>query len=67
MRQFEEGSVVKHYLAVVTGRPCPANGTIDLPIGPVKDALVPRFGIDSTRGQGGRDPLRNRPRHSQIN
>lgn len=51
MRQFEEGSVVKHYLAVVTGRPCPANGTINLPIGPVKDALVPRFGIDSTRGK----------------
>ena len=51
MNQFAEGSVVKNYLAVVTGRPSPANGTINLPIGPVKDARVPRFGIDSIRGK----------------
>jgi 23S rRNA pseudouridine1911/1915/1917 synthase len=51
MKQFAGGSVVKHYLAVVTGRPSPANGTINLPIGPVKDARVPRFGIDSTGGK----------------
>lgn len=51
MRQFAEGLVVKEYLAVVTGRPCPAHGTIDLPIGPVLDARVPRFGIDSAQGK----------------
>ena len=47
MHQFAKGLVAKHYLAVVNGRPGPGNGTIDLPIGPVKDARVPRFGIDS--------------------
>ena len=51
MRQFAEGQVVKEYLAVVTGRPDPANGTINLPIGPVKDARVPRFGIDRAHGK----------------
>lgn len=51
MRQFAEDLVVKEYLAVVTGRPSPADGTIDLPIGPVKDARVPRFGIDSAQGK----------------
>ena len=51
MRQFAEGLVVKEYLAVVSGRPCPANGTINLPIGPVKDARVPRFGIDRAQGK----------------
>jgi 23S rRNA pseudouridine1911/1915/1917 synthase len=51
MRQFAEGLVVKEYLAVVTGRPYPADGTIDLPIGPVQDARVPRFGIDSAQGK----------------
>jgi 23S rRNA pseudouridine1911/1915/1917 synthase len=51
MRQFAAGLVVKEYLAVVTGRPCPAHGTIDLPIGPVQDARVPRFGVDSTQGK----------------
>lgn len=51
MHQFAKGLVSKSYLAVVSGRPCPANGTIDLPIGPVKDALVPRFGIDRNLGK----------------
>jgi 23S rRNA pseudouridine1911/1915/1917 synthase len=51
MRQFAERQVVKEYLAVVTGRPCPDNGTINLPIGSVKDARVPRFGIDSLAGK----------------
>jgi len=51
MHQFAKGLVVKKYLAVVEGRPCPANGTIDLPIGPVRDARVPRFGIDKPRGK----------------
>ena len=51
MRQFAGRLVVKEYLAVVTGRPCPAYGTINLPIGAVKDARVPRFGIDSLAGK----------------
>lgn len=51
MRQFAKGLVGKQYLAVVTGRPSPANGTISLPIGPVKGARVPRFGIDSALGK----------------
>ncbi len=51
MQQFAKGRVVKKYLAVVAGRPCPANGTINLPIGPVKDARVPRFGIDRAQGK----------------
>lgn len=51
MRQFAEGQVVKEYLAVVTGRPSPAQGTINLPIGQVQDARVPRFGVDSSQGK----------------
>ena len=51
MHQFAAGLVSKSYLAVVSGRPCPASGTIDLPIGPVKDALVPRFGVDKALGK----------------
>jgi RluA family pseudouridine synthase len=51
MRQFAAGLVDKQYLAVVVGCPTPANGTISLPIGPVKDAQVPRYGIDSTEGK----------------
>lgn len=51
MRQFAGGLVVKEYLAVVTGRPFPADGTINLPIGPVQAARVPRFGIDSLEGK----------------
>ncbi len=51
MRQFADGRVDKRYLAVVTGRPDPACGVIDLPIGPVKGARVPRFGIDRAKGK----------------
>jgi len=51
MQQFTKGRVVKKYLAVVEGRPCPAHGTINVPIGPVKDARVPRFGVDSAQGK----------------
>ena len=50
-RQFAEGLVDKRYLAVVEGRPVPAVGTISLPIGPVKDARVPRHGIDQIEGK----------------
>ncbi len=51
MHQFAGGLVTKDYLAVVKGRPCPAQGTISLPIGPVKGARVPRYGIDTTLGK----------------
>lgn len=51
MQQFADGLVVKQYLAVVTGRPSPADGTISLPIGPVKDAKVPRYGISRVHGK----------------
>lgn len=51
MRQFAQGQVVKEYLAVVAGRPSPADGMIDLPIGPVPDARVPRFAIDLIEGK----------------
>lgn len=51
VRQFAEGSVDKRYLAVVSGRPDPASGTINLPIGPVKAAQVPRYGIDGENGK----------------
>ncbi len=50
-QQFVDGRVEKRYLAVVTGCPTPANGTIDLPIGPVQDAQVPRFGVDVATGK----------------
>ncbi len=51
MRQFADGVVDKRYLAVVAGRPDPACGTINLPIGPIKQARVPRFGIDRAQGK----------------
>ncbi|WP_020677111.1 RluA family pseudouridine synthase [Geopsychrobacter electrodiphilus] len=51
VRQFAEGLVKKQYLAVVEGRFSPTSGTIDLPIGPVKDARVPRFWIDTATGK----------------
>ena len=51
MQQFADGSVVKHYLAVVSGRPSPAAGTISLPIGLVKDAKVPRYCVSSVNGK----------------
>ena len=51
LRQFAEGLVTKSYLAVVEGCPEPACGTIDLPIGPLKNAAVPRHGVDETEGK----------------
>jgi 23S rRNA pseudouridine1911/1915/1917 synthase len=51
MGQFAAGTVDKRYLAVVAGCPSPANGTISLPIGPVQDARVPRFAVDSSEGK----------------
>jgi len=51
MRQFADGRVDKRYLAVVTGRPDPDCGVIDLPIGPVRGARVPRFWIDQAKGR----------------
>jgi len=51
MHQFAQGSVEKHYLTVVNGCPSPACGTIDLPIGPLPDTRVPRFGIDLVAGK----------------
>ena len=51
MRQFSEGDVEKRYLAVVAGCPSPGTGTINLPIGPVKDAAVPRYWIDQRAGK----------------
>jgi 23S rRNA pseudouridine1911/1915/1917 synthase len=51
MQQFANGSVVKHYLAVVSGRPSPSAGTINLPIGPVKDAKVPRYDVNRVHGK----------------
>jgi RluA family pseudouridine synthase len=50
-RQFTEGTVDKCYLAVVTGRPTPAKGIISLPIGPIRETKVPRFGIDHKQGK----------------
>jgi 23S rRNA pseudouridine1911/1915/1917 synthase len=51
MRQFSTRSVVKSYLAVVAGRPEPADGTINLPIAPIREALIPRYGIDMVQGK----------------
>lgn len=51
MGQFAAGLVDKRYLAVVAGGPTPASGTIGLPIGPVKEARVPRHGVDRTAGK----------------
>ncbi|MBE0596837.1 MAG: RluA family pseudouridine synthase [Desulfuromonadales bacterium] len=51
MQQFAAGAVDKRYLAVVVGCPAPASGTIRLPIGPVKNALVPRFGVAREEGK----------------
>jgi 23S rRNA pseudouridine1911/1915/1917 synthase len=51
MEQFARGVVEKRYLAVVNGRPSPPEGRIDLPIGPVTGARVPRFGIDRITGK----------------
>ncbi len=43
--QFRENQIAKTYLAVVSGTPRPSAGTIDLPIGPVEGAQVPRFWV----------------------
>jgi 23S rRNA pseudouridine1911/1915/1917 synthase len=51
MRQFSEGLVDKRYLAVVAGRPSPADGTINLPIGPVEEARVPRYQVELVAGK----------------
>ena len=51
MGQFAEGSVEKRYLAVVSGRPSPPHGIINLPIGPVQQAKVPRFRVDPLNGK----------------
>lgn len=51
VRQFAEGQVEKHYLAVVEGRPVPAEGSINLPIGQVKAARVPRYAVDRLKGK----------------
>lgn len=42
---FVDGGMEKRYLAVVAGSPSPASGSIDLPIGPVKEAAIPRFWV----------------------
>jgi len=51
MQQFAEGSVTKTYLAVATGHPNPEEGIVDLPIGALKEAIIPRYGIDDKRGK----------------
>jgi len=51
MQQFRYGRVQKRYLAVVSGRPAQADGIIDLPLGPVLEALVPRFAVDRAHGK----------------
>lgn len=51
MRNFAENSVEKIYLAIVSGVPSPADGIVNLPIGRVADARVPRFTIDREGGK----------------
>jgi len=51
LRQFAAGSVEKRYLAVVHGSPCPAAGTINMPIGRVEGARVPRYQVDPGTGK----------------
>jgi 23S rRNA pseudouridine1911/1915/1917 synthase len=51
MQQFADGLVKKTYLAVVAGCPDPSEGTIELPIGPVQEAAVPRFWINADYGK----------------
>lgn len=51
MGQFAKGSVEKLYLAVVKGRPSPTSGIINLPIGPVEQAKLPRFKVDPVNGK----------------
>lgn len=51
MEQFAAGAMDKRYLAVVSGQPTPASGTIDLPLGPVAGAKVPRFEVVKSGGK----------------
>ncbi len=46
-QQFLEQQVEKTYLALVVGVPAQATGVIDLPIGKVAGATVPRFGVEN--------------------
>lgn len=50
-QMFVAGEMEKRYLAVVAGQPSPAEGSIDLPIGPVKDAAIPRFWIGGAKAK----------------
>lgn len=50
-QMFVEGEMEKRYLAVVAGQPSPAEGSIDLPIGPVKDAAIPRFWVGGAKAK----------------
>ncbi len=58
MQQFADGRVEKQYLALVAGLPRPGSGLIDLPIGPVPGALVPRFQVDRQYGKPARTHYR---------
>jgi 23S rRNA pseudouridine1911/1915/1917 synthase len=51
IRQFRDNSIEKRYLSVVEGCPTPTDGSINLPIGQVKAASVPRYGIDHGEGK----------------
>lgn len=44
-QMFVAGEMEKRYLAVVAGQPSPADGSIALPIGAIKEAAIPRFWI----------------------
>lgn len=48
---FVEGGMEKLYLAVVAGCPTPASGSIDLAIGPVREAEVPRFWVGGAKAK----------------
>jgi len=51
MRQFQQQTVKKEYWALVTGVPSSANGRIDEPIGKLRGAKVPRFGVMDEGGK----------------
>ena len=48
---FVEGGMEKRYLAVVAGCPTPASGSIDLAIGPVSGADIPRFWVGGAKAK----------------
>ncbi|MHB1397941.1 MAG: RluA family pseudouridine synthase [Trichloromonadaceae bacterium] len=48
---FVDGGMEKRYLAVVTGCPTPASGSIDLAIGPVSAAEIPRFWVGGAKAK----------------